>query len=92
VSPSSILRRQPEEGFPGADGVPGRARARWLDRAIGQLSPRDRRAQRASLAMAAIYRTLLDEIARDGYRVLERRVALTPIRKLWLAWRAARAA
>jgi len=92
VSPSSILRRQPEEGFPALMAFQGdRARA-WLDRAIGQLSPRDRRAQRASLAMAAIYRTLLDEIARDGYRVLERRVALTPIRKLWLAWRAARAA
>jgi phytoene synthase len=42
--------------------------------------------------MAAIYRTLLDEIARDGYRVLDRRVALTPLRKLWIAtlaaWRA----
>jgi phytoene synthase len=39
--------------------------------------------------MAAIYRTLLDEIARDGYRVLDRRVALTPLRKLWIATRAA---
>jgi phytoene synthase len=39
--------------------------------------------------MAAIYRTLLDEIARDGYRVLDRRIALTPLRKLWIATRAA---
>jgi phytoene synthase len=38
--------------------------------------------------MAAIYRTLLDEIARDGYRVLDHRTALTPLRKLWIAWRA----
>ncbi len=37
--------------------------------------------------MAAIYRTLLDEIARDGYQVLKQRVALTPVRKLWIAWR-----
>jgi squalene-associated FAD-dependent desaturase len=36
--------------------------------------------------MAAIYRTLLDEIERDGCRVLDRRIALTPLRKLWLAW------
>jgi len=37
--------------------------------------------------MAAIYRSLLHEIARDGYRVLDRRISLTPLRKLWLAWR-----
>jgi len=92
VSPSSILRRQPEPGFPALMAFQGERARLWLDRAMAKLSPRDRRSQRASLAMAAIYRTLLDEIARDGYRVLERRVALTPIRKLWLAWRAARAA
>jgi phytoene synthase len=37
--------------------------------------------------MAAIYRTLLREIASDGYQVLKQRVALTPVRKLWIAWR-----
>ena len=37
--------------------------------------------------MAAIYRSLLREIRRDGCRVLDRRMALTPIRKLWIAWR-----
>ena len=37
--------------------------------------------------MAAIYRTLLDEIERDGYRVLTQRIALTPVRKLWIAWK-----
>jgi len=61
----------------------------WYERALGKLPARDRRAQRAGLAMAAIYRTLLDEIARDGYRVLDRRIALTPVRKLWIATRAA---
>jgi phytoene synthase len=40
--------------------------------------------------MAGIYRTLLDEIEADGFRVLERRVALTPLRKLWIAWKIAR--
>lgn len=57
------------------------------DRAHAALPKEDRRAQRAGLAMGAIYRTLLEEIRRDGYRVLEHRVALTPIRKLWLAWK-----
>ena len=40
---------------------------RWYDRALARCRPRDRRAQRAGLIMAAIYRTLLDEIERDGY-------------------------
>jgi len=48
--------------------------------------PRDaRRAQRPGLAMAAIYRTLLDEIKAAGYPVLQARVSLTPLRKFWLA-------
>ena len=92
VSASSILRLAPDPGFEKLMAFQGdRARA-WYDRAMGQLAPEDRRSQRASLAMAAIYRTLLDEIARDGYRVIDGRVALTPIRKLWIAWRAARQA
>jgi phytoene synthase len=37
--------------------------------------------------MAAIYRTLLEEIQADGFQVLDRRTSLTPLRKLWLAWR-----
>jgi phytoene synthase len=63
-----------------------RARA-WYARAFANLAAEDRRAQRPGLVMAAIYRALLDEIARDGYAVLERRVALTPMRKLWIAWK-----
>ena len=39
------------------------------------------------LIMAAIYRTLLDEIARDGFQVLSQRTSLTPLRKLWIAWK-----
>lgn len=59
----------------------------YYSEALGKLPAVDRRAQRAGIIMAAIYRTLLDEIRRDGCRVLTRRVSLTPIRKLWIAWR-----
>ena len=55
--------------------------------AFAALPPQDRRSQRAALIMAAIYRTLLDEVRRDGFRVLDQRVALTPLRKLWIAWK-----
>lgn len=48
----------------------------------------DRRAQRTGIIMAAIYRTLLEEIRRDGCHVLTHRTSLTPVRKLWIAWRA----
>ena len=44
-----------------------------------------RREQRPGLVMAAIYRTLLDEILDAGFPVLQARVSLTPLRKLWLA-------
>ncbi len=50
--------------------------------------PRDaRRTQRAGLITAAISRTLLDEIRTDGFQVLRQRTGLTPVRKLWLAWK-----
>ena len=64
------------------------ARARgFYDTALGQLPAGDRKAQRPGLVMAAIYRTLLEEIVSDGSRVLTRRTALTPVRKLWIAWK-----
>ncbi len=68
------------------------ARAReHYQRALDTLPDSDRHAQRSGLIMARIYMTLLDEMEDDQFRVLEHRVALTPIRKLWIAWRAARA-
>ena len=60
---------------------------RCYDEALALLPPEDRRAQRPGLVMAAIYRTLLDEIAEDDFQVLKQRIALTPVRKLWIAWR-----
>jgi phytoene synthase len=57
------------------------------DEALALLPPEDRRAQRTGLIMAAIYRTLLSEIQRDDFHVLTQRISLTPIRKLWLAWK-----
>ncbi|MBN8762434.1 MAG: squalene/phytoene synthase family protein [Thiobacillus sp.] len=55
------------------------------DRALATLPPGARRAQRPGLVMAAIYRTLADEIREAGFPVLRARVSLTPLRKLWLA-------
>jgi len=57
------------------------------DEALALLPQEDRRAQRTSLIMASIYRALLAEIERDNFHVLNQRISLTPIRKLWLAWK-----
>ncbi|NHZ32759.1 presqualene diphosphate synthase HpnD [Massilia rubra] len=57
------------------------------DEAFALLPKEDRRAQRPGLMMAAIYRTVLDEIERDNFHVLSQRISLTPLRKLWLAWK-----
>ena len=57
------------------------------DQAIALLPDADRRAQKPGLMMASIYRTLLREIERDDFKVLDQRVSLTPLRKFWLAWR-----
>ena len=63
-----------------------RARTLYAE-AMAALPEADRRAQRPGLMMAAIYHALLDEIARDDWQVLHQRISLTPVRKLWLAWK-----
>ena len=57
----------------------------FYERAFANLPAADRKRQRPGLAMAAIYRTLLHEIAQGGFQVLDRRASLPPLRKLWLA-------
>ncbi len=62
-----------------------RAREYYL-KAVQALPEEDRRTQRAGLLMAAIYYALLNEIENDQWMVLDQHIALTPIRKFWLAW------
>ncbi|WP_036594426.1 presqualene diphosphate synthase HpnD [Ottowia thiooxydans] len=57
------------------------------DKALALLPAQDRHSQKPGLMMASIYRTLLREIEADDFKVLHQRIALTPLRKLWLAWK-----
>jgi phytoene synthase len=59
----------------------------FYQKALQALPAEDRRDQRSGLIMAAIYRATLAEIERDGFKVLDRRTSLTPLRKLWIAWK-----
>ncbi|HJV50143.1 MAG TPA: presqualene diphosphate synthase HpnD [Noviherbaspirillum sp.] len=87
VPAADILKGQHSENFEKLMRFQAeRAHAHYAE-AYALLPPEDRRAQRPGLMMAAIYRTLLDEIERDGFHVLNHKISLTPIRKLWLAWK-----
>jgi phytoene synthase len=57
------------------------------DKALALLPAADRRAQKPGLMMASIYRALLREIELENFAVLHQRISLTPLRKLWLAWK-----
>jgi phytoene synthase len=87
VSAADILHARHTEAFSRLMAFQIERACAHYDRALALLPSEDRRAQRPGLVMAAIYRTLLDEIRRDGSRVLTHRIALTPVRKLWIAWR-----
>lgn len=63
----------------------------YYQEALDILPASDRFYQRSGLIMAKIYFTLLDEIIHSNYAVLKQRISLTPIRKLWIAWKTARA-
>lgn len=87
VTAADILNRRENEQFRALMHFQGERAERYYKEALLLLPHEDRRAQRPGLVMAAIYRTLLDEIRRDDYTVLNQRTALTPVRKLWIAWR-----
>ena len=57
------------------------------DAALTLLPACDRRQQKPGLMMANIYRALLREVEAENFQVLHQRIALTPLRKLWIAMR-----
>ena len=62
----------------------------YYEKAFAFLPEQDRYSQRSGLIMAAIYLNTLQVIEQNNTRVLEGRISLTPIKKLWLAWKTAR--
>ena len=57
-------------------------------RARGLVDPRDRRDLLPAEVMAHVYEGVLEEVRHRGYRVLDRKTKLGPVRKLGLAARA----
>ncbi|MGF1548404.1 MAG: squalene/phytoene synthase family protein [Thiotrichales bacterium] len=58
--------------------------------ALALLEAEDRAAQRCLVVLAALRRALLAELKHAGPALLQQRISLTPLRKLWIAWHAAR--
>ena len=87
VTAADLLNARHSEKFEALMRFQTERAQRTYDEALALLPKEDRRAQRPGLMMSAIYRTLLDEIERDGFHVLTQRISLTPLRKLWLAWK-----
>jgi len=87
VTAADILNARHSENFEKLMRFQAERAKTTYQEALALLPAEDRRTQRPGLMMAAIYRTLLDEIERDGFHVLQHKISLTPIRKLWLAWK-----
>jgi phytoene synthase len=87
VKAHEILNRKYSDRFTALMEFQAERALALYDEALALLPPRDLRSQKPGLMMASIYRTLLQEIQRDGFQVLHQRVSLTPLRKFWLAWK-----
>jgi phytoene synthase len=87
VTAADILQARYTDNFRELMAFQARRAESFYEKAMQSLPTVDRRSQRAGLIMAAIYRATLAEIERDGYKVLTQRTSLTPLRKLWLAWK-----
>ncbi|QDL54019.1 presqualene diphosphate synthase HpnD [Rhodoferax aquaticus] len=87
VKAHEILKRSYSDRFTALMQFQAKRAQSLYDEALALLPAADRRAQKPGLMMASIYRALLSEIERDNFQVLHQRVSLTPLRKLWLAWK-----
>jgi 15-cis-phytoene synthase len=87
VKAHEILKRTYSDRFVALMQFQAQRAHTLYDEALALLPAQDRRAQKPGLMMASIYRTLLREIALENFQVLHQRIKLTPVRKLWLAWK-----
>jgi phytoene synthase len=87
VSTKDILERRDSPAFQALMTFQYERAQGLYTQALAALPKEDWRSQKPGLMMASIYRTLLVEIQASGFPVLRQRVALTPLRKFWLAWK-----
>ena len=87
VSEADILQGIESDNFVALMQFQAERATQYYDEALSRLPDDDREQQLPGLIMAAIYFAVLNEIEKDGYHVLKQKISLTPLRKLWIAWR-----
>lgn len=87
VDPGDLLAAQTTDRVRQLFAFQAERLADYQRRALELLPECDRHAQCSLLIRLELVQTLLAEIVADGYRLLEQRTQLPPLRKLWLSWR-----
>jgi phytoene synthase len=87
VTAADILNSRETENFQKLMAFQIERAQRFYNQALALLPDDDRKTQRTGLIMSAIYRATLIEVVASGCHVLKERVSLTPVRKLWLAFK-----
>ncbi|MFO1372882.1 MAG: squalene/phytoene synthase family protein [Candidatus Competibacteraceae bacterium] len=87
VTPSDLLTAQTTDRVRHLFAFQAERIREYHRRTLDYLPEQDRYSQISLLIRLELAMVLLAEITDDGYRLLEQRISLTPLRKLWLAWR-----
>jgi phytoene synthase len=87
VTAADLINRRYSDAFTALMRFQTQRAAQALEQALAAIPASERATQRVLRAQASLLLALLDEIGRENFQVLHQRIALTPIRKLWISWR-----
>jgi phytoene synthase len=87
VTAADIINRRYSDGFTALMEFQTKRARDGLKQTLSSASRTTLKRQPVLRAQAAIALALLDEIEGERYQVLHQRIALTPVRKLWVAYR-----
>jgi len=87
INPELLLSGQANDQLAQCLALQAQRARDYYQQAMDALPNCDRAAQSVGLMMARIYLQLLHEIEKTGFDVMGQRISLTPLRKIWIAWR-----
>jgi phytoene synthase len=87
VTAADLINRKYSDAFTALMRFQVERARKVLNDALAAIPAPERRGQRLLRSQAALALAALDEIERENFQVLHQRIALTPIRKLWISWR-----
>jgi 15-cis-phytoene synthase len=87
VTAADLINRKYSDDFTALMRFQVERSRRALTDALAAIPAAERAGQRLLRTLAALSLASLEEIERENFQVLHQRIALTPIRKLWISWR-----